>query len=66
MGLRLREGVDIDALAARFGLAIADMLDEERCRLLAQEGLLSWSSSRLRVEEAGWLLLDRLLVEILR
>ncbi len=66
MGLRLREGVDPDALAARFALAVADMLDEERCRLLAEEGLLAWSSKRLRVEEAGWLLLDRLLVEILR
>jgi len=66
MGLRLQDGVDPGALAARFGLAVADMLDEGRCHLLAEDGLLTWSAGRVRVEEAGWPLLDRLLVEILR
>ena len=66
MGLRLRAGVDPEALAARFGLAVADVLDEERCRLLVAEGLLARSAGRLRVAEAGWPVLDRLLVEILR
>lgn len=66
MGLRLEEGVRPDAVAARFGLTVADILDEKRCDLLVAEGLLAHRDGWLRVQEAGWVLLDRLLLEILR
>ncbi len=66
MGLRLQAGVQPDALAARFGLTVSDILDEERCQRLVAEGLLARRDGWLRVRESGWVLLDRLLLEILR
>jgi len=57
MGLRLAEGVDL----ARFD---PDAIDRAAAGRLAEQGLLAFEGSRLRVRGAGRLLLDAILAEI--
>jgi len=64
MGLRLREGIDTAALAARFGLAPTTMLDPAAVARLAGHGLLTAQGTRLAVTDRGRLLLDAILAEI--
>jgi oxygen-independent coproporphyrinogen-3 oxidase len=63
LGLRLREGIDLDALSARHGLdvraALGPALDE-----LLRAGCLEWQAGRLRVAEASILVTGELLVRI--
>ena len=63
LGLRLREGLDVDALADRLGLdvraAVGQVVDE-----LVQAGCLEWVGARLRVQEASILVTSELLVRI--
>ncbi len=66
MGLRLREGVDLDALGARFGYVAGALVDIERAAQLAQLGLIEVAGSRLITTPAGLLLLDRILAELVR
>ncbi|HZB69267.1 MAG TPA: radical SAM family heme chaperone HemW [Sphingomicrobium sp.] len=62
MGLRLAEGIDAAAIAARFGLdSIVDWAAVER---LAASGHLSREDSRIAVTPAGRLVLDRVLAEV--
>ena len=62
MGLRLREGVDPDAIAERFGLpAIADW---NRIDRLVRSGHIMRSGTRIALTSAGRLLLDHILGEI--
>ncbi|CAN5224425.1 radical SAM family heme chaperone HemW [soil metagenome] len=66
MGLRLREGIDL-ARIARLGAApIAAMIDEPTAARLAAQGLLARAGDHLAVTEAGMLLLDAILPEIVR
>ncbi|MEA3261905.1 MAG: radical SAM family heme chaperone HemW [Pseudomonadota bacterium] len=64
MGLRLREGIDLAALAARFSLAPAALLDPAKAELYRQQGLVWQDSVRVGVTEAGMPLLDALLGEL--
>lgn len=64
MGLRLREGVDIAALAARFGLAREDLFDETKAAFYKAQGLVWRDGNRLGVTETGMPLLDGLLGEL--
>jgi putative oxygen-independent coproporphyrinogen III oxidase len=64
MGLRLAEGVDLAALAARFGLSPAELHDAPRCTRYQRQGLLWFEGSRMGVTPAGMPLLDALLGEI--
>lgn len=64
MGLRLAEGVDLAALAARFGLSPAELHDAPRCARYQRQGLLWFEGSRMGVTPAGMPLLDALLGEI--
>jgi putative oxygen-independent coproporphyrinogen III oxidase len=64
MGLRLAEGVDLAALAARFGLSPAALHDAQRCALYQRQGLLWFEGSRLGVTTIGMPLLDALLGEV--
>jgi len=64
MGLRLREGVDLRELADRFGIAPARLLDPAKRDLYAQLGLVRSTGERIVVTEAGMLLLDALLAEL--
>lgn len=64
MGLRLAEGVDVGALAARFGLAQAELIDANKQAFHRGNGLLREVGTRLVVTEAGMPLLDALLAEL--
>ena len=62
MGLRLREGVDAGAIAARFGLPA--VVDFARVDSLVRSGHMTRRGSRIAVTASGRLLLDHLLGEI--
>ncbi|HET9428604.1 MAG TPA: radical SAM family heme chaperone HemW [Allosphingosinicella sp.] len=66
MGLRLREGVDLDRLAGLADSRPVDLLEWDAVERLSAQGLLDHDSGRLRITSAGWLLLDRILAEIVR
>jgi oxygen-independent coproporphyrinogen-3 oxidase len=66
MGLRLDEGIDLARIAAETGLAIAAMVDEGAIGRLSAHGLLAREGDHLTVREAGMLLLDGILAEIVR
>jgi len=61
MGLRLAEGIDVDALEQRFGVPLIDRRATQR---LAVSGHLDVEANRLTVPPAGRLVLDRILAEI--
>jgi oxygen-independent coproporphyrinogen-3 oxidase len=61
MGLRLREGIDLDRLAT---LAGREPVDRGRVDQLAARGLLTLDGNRLAATPAGMLLLDGILAEI--
>jgi putative oxygen-independent coproporphyrinogen III oxidase len=62
MGLRLREGVDLERIVARSG--VAEPVDRVAIARLSELGLLSMSGSRLTVAEPGFGVLDAILAEI--
>ncbi|RVQ69107.1 coproporphyrinogen III oxidase [Croceicoccus ponticola] len=64
MGLRLGEGVDPSALAARFGITENCLLDAERTKLVEQLGFVTRENGRLRVTGRGMVVLDSLIAEI--
>ena len=66
MGLRLREGVDPDALAARFALPPGSLIDETRLGFTSDLGLTWQEGARVGVTPAGMPLLDALLGELVR
>jgi oxygen-independent coproporphyrinogen-3 oxidase len=61
MGLRLAEGIDVEALEERFG---AQLIDRPAADRLIASGHLVWNGDRLRTSPAGRLLLDHILGEI--
>ncbi len=61
MGLRLREGVDLDRITR---LAGRDPVDRAAIHHLADQGLVELSGPRLRATAAGMLVLDSLLAKI--
>ena len=64
MGLRLKEGVDLSRIAALAGLQVDALVDE---RAIARHpDLIRREGDRLRVTEAGMLLLDAILPEVVR
>lgn len=66
MGLRLREGIDPAAMAARFALPEAALLDPEKVDLYSRQGLVWQRGGRTGVTDAGMPLLDALLAELVR
>ncbi len=64
MGLRLTEGVDPAALAARFGISEGALLDKGRTKLVETLGFLVREDGRLRVTGRGMVVLDSLIAEI--
>ncbi|WP_373489071.1 radical SAM family heme chaperone HemW [Blastomonas sp.] len=64
MGLRLAEGVDLDALAARTGFGHAQLIDLSATQRLAGHGLVTLESARLIVTPAGMPVLNAILAEI--
>ncbi len=64
MGLRLREGVDLGWIAAMSGLPVESLISARAVETLSGHGLISRSANQLIVSEAGMLVLDRILAEI--
>ncbi len=64
MGLRLAEGVDLDALAARLGVPADKLVNPAKCAFYAAQGLVWRHGPRLGVSDAGMILLDGLLAEL--
>ena len=64
MGLRLNEGVDLHHIARISGVPAERLVDAAAVERLAALGLVERSGTRLRVCEAGMLLLDAILPEI--
>jgi len=64
MGLRLREGIALPAMAARFGLPETALLDPAKLALYRAQGLVWQHDGRTGVTEAGMPLLDALLGEL--
>jgi oxygen-independent coproporphyrinogen-3 oxidase len=66
MGLRLDEGVDLAGIAAKTGLSIDAIIDQPAIDRLSVHGLIVREGDHLTVREAGMLLLDGILAEIVR
>jgi len=64
MGLRLREGVDLDVMATRFGLDPVQLCDQSKAGFYESQGLVRREGSWIGVTEAGMCLLDGLLGEL--
>ena len=64
MGLRLTEGIEPEALAARFGFAPDDLISPSKRDLYVKLGHLAKDGPRLRVTEQGAPLLEALLAEL--
>lgn len=64
MGLRLREGVDLNDIAQRTGTQPDHLIDPEAAKRLASYGLIAQPASRIAVTSDGMLLLDRILAEL--
>lgn len=63
LGLRLREGVDLEALSARTGLPLRPLL-WERAGALEAEGLLRREGARIRPTPRAFALLHRVILEL--
>ncbi len=64
VGLRLAEGIDLVAMAKRFGIASDRLIDRERLAFYSGLGLVAQRGSRLAVTDNGMPLLDALLGEL--
>ncbi|WP_335654346.1 radical SAM family heme chaperone HemW [Parasphingorhabdus sp.] len=65
MGLRLAEGVDLEALEARTGLAKERMVDQPEIAKLGKLGFIEQRSERLVVLPKGMPLLDAILPKVI-
>jgi len=65
MGLRLAEGVDLQALEDKTGLTAAQMVDQKAVDQLSELGLLDAAAGRLTISPKGMPLLDALLPKII-
>jgi putative oxygen-independent coproporphyrinogen III oxidase len=64
MGLRLGEGIDLTRIADASGIAADRLVDAAAVERLARLGLVEQRGTHLRVREAGMLLLDAILPEV--
>ena len=65
MGLRLAEGVDLQALEDKTGLTAVQMVDQKAVDQLSELGLLDATAGRLTISPKGMPLLDALLPKII-
>jgi oxygen-independent coproporphyrinogen-3 oxidase len=66
MGLRLTEGIDADAFAARTGLALSAAIDPFILAACIEEDYLSFNGAILRATESGRRRLDAILPRLVR
>ncbi|MDG6078133.1 coproporphyrinogen III oxidase [Erythrobacter litoralis] len=64
VGLRLNEGVDLQALSRRFAIPATSLVDPEKIALYRSLGLVREEGNRLALTDAGMPLLDALLGEL--
>ncbi len=64
MGLRLTEGVDLEAMSQRFGLPRAGLIEDAALARLINLGLMWADGARIGVAPPGRSLLDALLAEV--
>ena len=64
MGLRLAEGVDLAALATRFGTTPAALIDAKRADFYAGLGFVTRKGEHITITPQGMPLLDALLAEL--
>ncbi|MEP2736435.1 MAG: radical SAM family heme chaperone HemW [Erythrobacter sp.] len=64
MGLRLTSGIDLESLAARFGIPVLAMLDAKKLDLHQSLGLIWRDGSKIGVTPAGMPVLDALLADL--
>ncbi len=64
MGLRLREGIDLAAMTRRFGLPLAELIDQAKLQFYASKGLAWNQDGRICITPQGMPLLDGLLSEL--
>ena len=64
MGLRLAEGIDLGAIARRFGYDADALVVADKVMLYSRLGLVEQDGNRLTVTPAGMPLLDALLAEL--
>ncbi|NOW44311.1 oxygen-independent coproporphyrinogen-3 oxidase [Novosphingobium sp. SG751A] len=64
MGLRLAEGLDVGALAARLGLAPGDLIEADKLALFIRQGLMWQDGARIGATEAGMLVLNSLIAQV--
>jgi oxygen-independent coproporphyrinogen-3 oxidase len=64
MGLRLAEGVDLDAKAARFGVGTDELCDPAKLAFYVAQGFAWQDGSRIGVTSQGMPVLDALLGEL--
>lgn len=64
MGLRLREGIDLGALATRFALPVEALCDRTKLDFYTDQGLCWQDGGRIGVSDEGIPLLDGLLGEL--
>ena len=64
MGLRLNEGVDLAAMSTRFAMPIDALRDAGKAAFYETQGLVWQDGAKLGVTEAGMVLLDGLLGEL--
>ena len=64
MGLRLGEGIDLTHVAEKSGIVVDRLINLSAAHRLAEQGFLVRTHNRLSVTEAGMLLLDAILAEI--
>lgn len=65
MGMRLKEGLDLKALADRTGVELSDALAHDKITTLVNEGWLSLDGTHLKLTQEGWLRLNAILPYIL-
>lgn len=66
MGLRLAEGISLDTMAQRFGLAADELVDRNRIAPLVSHGVMWDDGVRIGATPAGMVVLDAILGEIVR
>jgi putative oxygen-independent coproporphyrinogen III oxidase len=64
MGLRLREGLDLAATADRFALPANALADPAKLALYTAQGLMWQEAGRIGASEAGMLVLNSLIAEV--
>ncbi|MFV0643471.1 MAG: radical SAM family heme chaperone HemW [Sphingomonadaceae bacterium] len=64
MGLRLEEGIDLEALASRFGTSASDLVNPDKRDLFIRLGLLHRKGKRLGLTDKGMPLLDAVLADL--